>query len=83
MPLVLQDIEFNFGGFVVPRIKRASDAKLSKMDEALTKAGFTIDWSNIDDLACLSVAFGGRYNTLTNEQKNDVLNVLNRLFELP
>lgn len=81
MSIKLDDINFNIQGFIVPAIKKATDAKLRRLEEELTDTLYQTNWANIDDLQCLSVSWTNTH-WLNDEEKKTVCAVLNKLFKL-
>lgn len=73
------EINFLFGSFDVPSIKKCSIEKHQKLEADLDEV-VSVAWSNIDDLNHLSVGYL-HANILTPEQKESIRKIVNNLFK--
>jgi hypothetical protein len=74
MKLTIEDIEFGMYGFMVRKVKKLSDKKLTAIEDSLDEIHAVL-YANIDDMGCLSVSWCNTQD-LTEEEKKTVLRKL-------
>lgn len=77
--LTIDDIDFNMYGFSINKIKRASDKKLNTLMDELSENVVSVSWTNVDDMGILSVRWLSTM-FISDEQKQETIKVLNKLF---
>jgi len=64
----------------VPTITKATDRKLSSLEEKLSEKVCMVEWANVEDAGHLAVSFA-RWITHTPEKKETIIKIINSMFK--
>lgn len=82
MKITIDDINFHIYGFICEKITKATNKQFEKLEELLTEQIQSVNWSNIDDLGCLTVSWLGMNGCYKQEEKEIVCDILNKVFKI-